>query len=57
MRLTYKVPILYFNILALRGEFHPHTSSYIKVWDNFPLLKVIGVVEAFSREGTFSRSW
>ena len=24
------VQILQFNILELRGEFHPHTSSYIK---------------------------
>ena len=27
------VPILQFNILALRGEFHPHTSSHSKSGD------------------------
>ena len=32
------VPILQFNILALRGEFHPHTSSSNKkIMDFFKL--------------------
>ena len=34
------VPILQFNVLALRGEFHPHTSSYFQK-DNSILKKTL----------------